>query len=140
MPDIVTSDVRSAMMSRVKGKDTGPERLVRSLLHGMGYRFRLHRKDLPGKPDIVLPKYKKIIFVHGCFWHQHPGCARSSRPNTRTEFWNAKLDRNVERDKEAEAEIGRLGWTVLIVWECELKDREALRKRLELFIGENHCG
>lgn len=135
MVDRLKPEARSALMSRVKGKDTKPERLVRSLLHRLGYRFRLHRKNLPGHPDIVLPRHKKVVFVHGCFWHQHPGCARSKRPATRVSFWNAKLDRNLERDQETQAALRQLGWAVLVVWECDLKDSGNLVKILSDFMA-----
>lgn len=104
-----------------KSKDTKPEILVRKLLHALGYRFRLCRKDLPGKPDIVLPKYRTVIFVHGCFWHQHAGCKAASRPSTNVEFWEKKFARNRERDARVEAELAALGWRVIVIWECEVK-------------------
>lgn len=121
-------------MSRVSGKNTKPELVVRSLLHNMGYRFRLHRNDLPGKPDITLPKYKKIIFVHGCFWHGHIGCPRAKRPTTNKKFWHEKLDKNIERDKITVNKLKHLGWDVLIVWTCEVKDTEKLRDKLLSFL------
>ena len=121
-------------MSRVSGKNTKPELVVRSLLHKMGYRFRLHRKDLPGKPDIILPKYKKIIFVHGCFWHGHMDCPRAKRPTTNKKFWDEKLDKNMARDKATINNLKRLGWDVLIVWTCEVKDAEKLKNKLLLFL------
>ena len=124
-------------MSRVSGKNTKPEILVRSLLHNMGYRFRLHRKDLPGKPDITLPKYKKIIFVHGCFWHGHIGCPRAKRPTTNNKFWNEKLNKNIERDKITVNNLKQLGWDILTVWTCEVKNIEKLRNKLLSFI-EKH--
>ena len=136
MIDRLAPAERAKLMARVKGKDTNPERMVRSLIHRMGYRFRLHRKDLPGRPDIVLPRHKKIIFVHGCFWHQHSGCARSKRPASRPEFWNAKLDRNVERDKEVQTALRQRGWDILIIWECDLKIRENLIKMLRKFMAK----
>lgn len=117
-------------MARVRGKDTGPEVAVRRLLHGMGYRFRLHRRDLPGTPDIVLPGRRAVVQVHGCFWHQHEGCPRARPPATRRDFWLPKLARNKDRDREAEARLRDLGWRTLVVWECELRDRETLRSRL----------
>ena len=132
--DKVSKSARSRMMSRVKGRDTKPEKLVRSLLHRLGYRFRLHRGDLPGNPDIVLPKYRKAIFVHGCFWHQHPGCRRAKRPSSNEEFWNGKLDRNVARDRKQMKKLEKLGWSHLIVWECETKDQSILRDELMSFI------
>jgi DNA mismatch endonuclease (patch repair protein) len=108
-------------MSRIKGRDTGPELRLRSLLHRAGFRFRLHAKDLPGKPDIVLPKYRTAIFVHGCFWHRHEGCRNATTPSTRTDFWLEKFDGNVERDKRNMAALETAGWTVITVWECDLK-------------------
>jgi DNA mismatch endonuclease (patch repair protein) len=119
-------------MAQVKSQNTAPEYIVRRLLHSKGYRFRLHRKDLHGKPDIVLPKHKKVIFVHGCFWHGHIGCPRAARPTSNTQFWNKKLDRNVERDARAQEALKDLGWEVLVVWECQTKSREHL---LETLIG-----
>ena len=121
-------------MARVKWKDTKPERVVRSLLHRMGYRFRLHRRDLPGNPDIVLPKHKKIIFVHGCFWHGHKGCARSKRPTTNVDFWNAKLDKTIERDSMNIHKIKEKGWDPIVVWGCEVKDVEKLTEKLTAFL------
>ncbi|KAB0498960.1 very short patch repair endonuclease [Pseudomonas vancouverensis] len=119
--DVVDQVTRSRMMSSIRGKNTQPELRVRRFLHAHGYRFRLHRKDLPGNPDIVLPKLMTCIFVHGCFWHRHPGCRYSTFPSTHTEFWGEKFRKNVERDVRQQAELKAMGWTVLIVWECELK-------------------
>ena len=121
-------------MSCVSGKDTKPELLVRSLLHNMGYRFRLHRNDLPGKPDITLPKHKKIIFVHGCFWHGHIDCPRAKRPTTNKKFWNEKLDKNIERDKVTVYDLKQLGWDVLTVWTCEVNDTDKLQNELLSFL------
>ncbi|WP_370677397.1 very short patch repair endonuclease [Pleomorphomonas sp. PLEO] len=117
----MTDPARSRQMSLVRSKDTKPELVVRRLLHGLGFRFRLHRRDLPGCPDIVLPRYKTAIFVHGCFWHQHgdPTCWRSRIPKTRQDFWIPKLERNVARDREVMDELRALGWTVVVMWECE---------------------
>ena len=109
------------MMSGIKGKNTKPELLLRSALHAQGFRFRIQRKDLPGKPDIVLPKYKTIIFVHGCFWHRHPGCKYAYTPKSNVEFWTNKLEGNVTRDRLTEQTLEEMGWRVLIVWECEIK-------------------
>jgi DNA mismatch endonuclease (patch repair protein) len=117
-------------MSRIRGANTKPEIRVRSLLHHMGYRFRLHRKDLPGKPDIVLPKYETVIFVHGCFWHRHPDCQFAYTPKSRVEFWTKKFARNVERHDEVEAELTALGWNVVVVWECETKNEDTLYELL----------
>jgi DNA mismatch endonuclease (patch repair protein) len=135
--DIVSKKVRSRMMASVGSANTKPEKIVRSILHGLGYRFRLHRKDLPGSPDIVLPKYKKVIFVHGCFWHQHDGCPKSKRPTSRTEFWNKKLDGNIHRDKKNISQLQALGWTVDIIWECQTFDVKELRNCLENFFRDN---
>ena len=132
--DVFTREKRSQIMSRVSSGNTKPEIAVRSLLHDLGYRFRLHRKDLPGKPDITLPKHKKIIFVHGCFWHGHTGCSRSKRPLTNKEFWREKLDKNIERDKETVDALRELGWNVLIVWSCEVKDNDKLKTKLLSFL------
>lgn len=128
--DVLTPEQRHLNMSRIKDKNTRPEKRVRSLLHALGYRFRLHAKDLPGKPDIVLPKYRTVVFVHGCFWHRHEGCKRSSTPQTRRIFWENKFSRNIERDREAVVSLELLGWAVLIVWECEIRNIEALQNRL----------
>lgn len=132
--DRISRSQRSALMARVRRKDTKPEFLVRRLLHRYGYRFRLCRKDLPGKPDVVLPKWKVAVLVHGCFWHQHQGCAKAARPTTNVEFWNRKLDRNVERDVEDVVRLTDLGWRVLVVWECQTRDEFALAATLESFI------
>ena len=122
MTDIVSTLKRSQMMSGIRGKDTAPEMRVRRLLHRLGYRFRLHRRDLPGSPDIVLPKYRVAIFVHGCFWHFHQGCRLAKMPVTHEEFWRAKLFRNRERDAASVAALMATGWRVLQVWECFLRD------------------
>jgi DNA mismatch endonuclease (patch repair protein) len=121
MVDTVTSERRSWNMSRIRCRDTGPEVVLRSLLHRAGFRFRLHAKKLPGRPDIVLPKYKTAIFVHGCFWHRHAGCRNATTPSTRAEFWQEKFDGNVRRDARNRADLKAAGWTVMTVWECELK-------------------
>lgn len=111
---------RSALMARIRHKDTGPELIVRSRLHRLGYRYRLHRKDLPGKPDIVLASRRVVIFVHGCFWHQHEGCRVSHIPKTRVDYWLPKLRKNVERDQAHRARLEALGWAVHVIWECEI--------------------
>ena len=118
-------------MGKVRGKNTGPERTVRSLLHRMGFRFRLHRKDLPGKPDIILPKYKTVIFVHGCFWHMCKKCSKGTIPKTRKEFWMEKLMGNVKRDQRNHQDLRDTGWKVITVWECELKSEGKLSERLK---------
>jgi DNA mismatch endonuclease (patch repair protein) len=135
MADVFTPKKRSEIMSRIGGKDTSPEIRVRRLLHALGFRFRLHRSDLPGKPDIVLPRHNKIILVHGCFWHGHPDCPRAALPTTNPEFWRAKIERNVTRDNRVCAKLRNLGWSVLIVWQCELTSIETIRGRLLKFLG-----
>lgn len=132
--DVFSKDKRSKIMSRVAGRDTKPELIVRSLLHRMGYRFRIHRTDLPGRPDITLPRHKKTIFVHGCFWHGHIGCPRAKRPSTNEVFWNRKLDKNMERDTENMAKLEALGWSVLVVWQCEAKNSLKLRQKIENYM------
>jgi DNA mismatch endonuclease (patch repair protein) len=134
--DKFSSKKRSEIMSRISGHDTQPEKSVRSLLHNMGYRFRLHRSNLPGKPDIVLPRHKKIIFVHGCFWHGHKGCNRSQRPTSNVEFWNRKLTGNIERDKRILSELKRSSWKTLIVWGCQTRTADKLRAKLLKFLSE----
>ena len=118
--DHLTPTRRRWNMSRIKSKNTTPEMRVRSMLHRAGYRFRLHVEHLPGKPDIVLPKYKTVIFVHGCFWHRHEGCSRATMPSTNQEYWKKKFKSNVERDKREQAELKKAGWRVIVVWECEI--------------------
>lgn len=118
--DIVTPAARSAMMSRIRGKNSRPELALRRQLFAAGYRFRLHRRDLPGSPDIALPKYGVVIFVHGCFWHRHPGCVKATTPSSNAAFWAAKFATNVERDASAIERLGALGWRVAIVWECAI--------------------
>ena len=136
--DKLTKERRSWNMSRIKGTNTGPERIVRSILHRMGYRFRLHRKDLPGKPDITLPKYKTVVFVHGCFWHRHKGCKDATLPKTRRNFWRNKLEGNAARDRVKHRSIRQLGWRVIVVWECETEKQARLLPRLRrLLSAEN---
>lgn len=121
MTDIVDRVTRSRMMSGIGGKDTTPELAVRRFLHTRGYRFRLHVKDLPGSPDLVLKKYRLVIFVHGCFWHRHPDCFYATTPATRKEFWKTKLDRNVERDEQQLRQLKDLGWREMVIWECGIR-------------------
>ncbi len=128
--DTVNRKRRSEIMSRIGGKNTKPELAVRRLLHAMGYRFRLHRKDLPGKPDILLPKWKTAIFIHGCFWHGH-ACPRGTRPSTNTEFWAEKIRKNQERDDLTGKRLRESHWRVMVIWECELKDVESLCSKLK---------
>lgn len=125
-----TDSARSRIMGAVRQKNTGPETIVRQILHGLGLRFRLHRKDLPGTPDIVLPKHRSVVFVHGCFWHRHSGCSKTTFPKTRAGFWQEKFDRNVNRDLRNERALCDQGWKVIVVWECETRDRLRLRETL----------
>jgi DNA mismatch endonuclease (patch repair protein) len=133
MVDIVDRKTRSRMMSGIRAKNTKPELLVRKYLHNRGLRYRLHAKELPGKPDLVLPKFNAVVFVHGCFWHQHSGCKYATKPNSREQFWANKLSENVARDTYQIAALGELGWRVFIVWECELREESA---RLNLLYSE----
>jgi DNA mismatch endonuclease (patch repair protein) len=119
--DVFDAEQRSAVMRAVRSKGTKPELKVRGMLHRAGYRYRLHRKDLPGNPDIVFPGRRAAIFIHGCFWHQHPSCRHADRPSSNNEYWTKKLNRNVERDKRNTAALLASGWKVLVLWECELK-------------------
>ena len=128
--DKLSKEKRSWNMSRIRSEDTSPEKLVRSMLHGMGYRFRLHRKDLPAKPDIVLPKYKTVIEVRGCFWHRHKGCKETTTPKSNQDFWLEKFSRNVERDRKNGRKLKALGWKVIVIWECEIKNEKKLINKL----------
>ncbi|ABE63300.1 T/G mismatch-specific endonuclease [Nitrobacter hamburgensis X14] len=130
MVDRLTPERRSWLMSRVGGKNTTPEIVVRKVAHSLGLRFRLHRKQLPGTPDLVFPKWRTAIFVHGCFWHRHPGCAKASTPKSRTEYWQDKFETNVRRDKKNVALLRKQGWLVLTVWECETKNVDKLGAKL----------
>ena len=130
MTDIVSGRRRSEMMAGIRGRDTAPERAVRRVAHRMGLRFRLHRKDLPGRPDLVFPRHRLAVFVHGCFWHRHEGCRYAYAPKSRVAFWTRKFSENVARDRRNEDALRGLGWRVLIVWECEARDAEAVRMRL----------
>lgn len=137
------SPTRSALMARVRGKNTKPELIVRSLAHRLGYRFRLHRAGLPGRPDLVFPGRRKVIFVHGCFWHRHPGCYRTTTPKTRATYWQQKFRDNIERDRKAIAALEKAGWSVLVIWECETEDGTSLAMRLIGFLGgraDANCG
>lgn len=131
MVDQLSKERRSWNMSRIRSKDTTPEKRVRSALHRAGYRFRLHIKNLPGSPDIVLPKYKTVVFVNGCFWHRHPGCKYVYTPKSRIDFWEKKFQQNVERDQVKEHMLVEAGWRVLIVWECETKTMEKIAYALK---------
>lgn len=137
MTDRLTPERRSWNMSRIKGKDTLPERIVRSLLHHAGYRFRLHVKSLPGKPDIVMPKLWAVVEVRGCYWHRHRGCRKSTTPSTRTKFWTDKFRATVDRDARNERLLKELGWRVVVVWECETENPAILAKRLDRLLGKS---
>ncbi|MCG7972473.1 MAG: DNA mismatch endonuclease Vsr [Candidatus Thiodiazotropha taylori] len=137
MTDILTPKERSRLMASVRSKDTKPEMIVRSLVHRLGYRYRLHRKGLPGKPDLVFPGRKAVIFVHGCFWHQHPGCKAATIPKTNTEFWKEKLQLNVQRDQHAINELEHAGWNVWVIWECETGNTEALTARVNEYLSKD---
>lgn len=134
MSDVLTKEQRHLNMSHIRGKDTRPEEIVRKYLFSRGYRYRKNDKRYPGKPDIILPKYKTVIFVHGCFWHRHPGCRYATIPKTDYEFWQKKFDQNVTRDKRVQKQLKDMGWRVIVVWECEISrksDREERLRRLE---------
>lgn len=133
--DIVSKEKRSEVMRAVKSKDTRPEMIVRKMLHRAGYRYRLHAVGLPGKPDIIFPRRKKVIFVHGCYWHGHDCRAGRNRPVSNVDYWDTKLTRNCERDKENQGLLEQSGWDYLILWECELKATVELEKRLQEFLG-----
>jgi DNA mismatch endonuclease, patch repair protein len=133
--DIMTPTERSKRMSLIRSKDTQPELLVRKLVHSMGYRYRSHDSGLPGRPDIVFRSRRKVIFVHGCFWHLHRRCANSRPPKSKLKYWRPKLEGNVTRDKLVRGRLRRLGWQQLVVWECELDDRERLTRKLGKFLG-----
>lgn len=137
MADVFSPEKRSSIMRAVRGKDTKPELAVRSALHRAAYRFRLHRADLPGCPDLVFPTRRKVIFVHGCFWHSHAdqGCRRARVPASRREYWSEKLERNRSRDADNLSRLTALGWSVLVIWECELRDADALFTRMRAFLG-----
>ena len=136
----MTDPQRSAVMRAVKGRDTGPEMAVRRAAHALGFRFRLHRKDLPGSPDLVFPRRRLAVFVNGCFWHGHD-CARGARmPKTNADYWRAKIARNVARDERVRGELEALGWRAVTLWECELKDRQALPEKLRRILGEAPTG
>ncbi len=135
MADVLTPDQRRRNMQAIRGRDTKPEMFVRRLVHKMGYRFRLHRKDLPGRPDLVLPQHRRVIYVHGCYWHVHTCRWGQVVPKTNAKFWATKRAGNVERDKNNRKEIESLGWSVLVVWECETREAETLRDRLAEFLA-----
>ena len=136
MVDRIPPERRSWLMSRVRSKDTSPEMAVRRLTHSMGYRYRLHGKDLPGSPDLVFPSRKAVIFVHGCFWHRHDGCKKATTPKTRNEYWANKFELNVSRDARAISDLEIKGWKALIIWECETRNLEYLSLKIKKFLDE----
>lgn len=137
MVDKLTPEERSINMGKIRSRNTSPEMIVRKIAHGLGYRFRLYRRDLPGKPDLVFTARKKVIFVHGCFWHQHkdPKCKISRIPKSKLDYWIPKLQNNVDRDMQHQAELKKLGWKNLVVWECEVKNIERLRRKIGNFLS-----
>jgi DNA mismatch endonuclease (patch repair protein) len=137
--DTLSPEQRSRLMSHVRGRDTGPELLIRSMLHRLGYRFRVHRKDLPGTPDLVFPGRRCVLFVHGCFWHGH-SCRCGRRPSSNVAFWHEKIDKNKERDKRVQRQLRKSGWQVLAVWECETRDGPVLEKKLTRFLERQIAG
>ena len=140
MVDPLSPEMRSAFMARIRSVDTGPEWIVRRLLHRSGYRYRLHYAKLPGRPDLVFPSRRKAIFIHGCFWHQHENCEMARVPKTRSDYWRSKFERNRRRDARNSAAILSLGWSVLTIWECELADMAALENRLVSYLGSAPAG
>ncbi|MGO6844813.1 very short patch repair endonuclease [Rhizobium ruizarguesonis] len=137
--DAVTAATRSRNMAKIKSEDTGPELVVRRLVHSLGYRYRLHKKDLPGKPDLVFGRRRKVIFVHGCYWHVHlrydPSCRRARPPKSNTQYWGPKLERNFERDRTHLSRLAAEGWKVLVLWECELKNTSDIEIQIKEFLG-----
>lgn len=139
MTDVFSKAERSRIMGRISGKNTKPEKIIRSYLHKKGYRFRLHCPDLPGKPDICLPKYKTVIFINGCYWHRHPDCARGrSMPGSNIDFWQQKFSETVDRDERKQRELSLLGWNIITIWECEIKKTDELGKKIILALEKNH--
>ncbi|MCW5978616.1 MAG: DNA mismatch endonuclease Vsr [Bryobacteraceae bacterium] len=134
--DTLSPAERSAVMRRVRSVDTTPEMVIRRLVHSMGFRYRLHRSDLPGKPDLVFPRLNRVIFVHGCFWHGHRCRAGRNRPSSNIEYWLPKLDRNANRDRRNRMKLRHAGWRVLVVWECQIKDKTALHDKLARFLHD----
>ena len=126
--DTLSPPERSALMSKIRNRDTAPEILVRKTIHGMGLRFRKNVRGLPGTPDVVLKRWKTVVLVHGCFWHRHTGCKRAYNPRTRSDFWQSKFSQNVERDKHTMARLQALGWTVVVVWECQAREATLVRQ------------
>jgi DNA mismatch endonuclease Vsr len=136
--DRISKEARSRIMASIRARNTTPELAVRRLLHSLGLRYRLHERRLPGSPDVVFKSRKVAVFVHGCFWHSHPGCKHNRLTSTQSEYWKAKLTRNVERDARKERELARLGWRVLVIWECEAKRPELILTKLSGFLGPSY--
>lgn len=136
MTDVFDKSKRSAIMRKIGPKDSAPERAVRSMVHSMGYRFRLHRRDLPGTPDIVLPRHRKLIFMHSCFFHGHKGCRRATIPETRKTFWRQKIEGNARHDRSNYRKLKRLGWDYLVIWQCEIKKHgeERIKRKIRSFL------
>jgi DNA mismatch endonuclease (patch repair protein) len=134
--DHVSPEKRSKIMAAVRSSNTAPEMAVRQMVHGLGYRYRLHVQALPGKPDLVFPSRRKVIFVHGCFWHRHARCRYATSPKTRTEFWKDKFSTNVTRDRRVRRELKKLGWSILTIWQCELKKPQELEVRIDEFLAD----
>lgn len=133
--DIVDRQTRSRLMARIRGKDTKPEMVVRRIAHRLGLRFRLHRRNLPGSPDLVFPGRRKVVFVHGCYWHRHPGCRLAYEPKSNIKFWAEKFAANVARDQKALKDLRNLGWDTLIIWECEARDPDLVTSSLSAHLG-----
>lgn len=138
MTDHIDTEARSRLMSRVRSKNTRPEMALRRALHAQGYRYRVHRKDLPGSPDIVFPARKRVVFVHGCFWHRHAGCKLSSTPKSNVEFWTRKFEANVARDLRNQRELEQMGWQVFVIWQCQIRDINRAVKKVSAFLGPEH--
>ncbi|MGC2164247.1 MAG: DNA mismatch endonuclease Vsr [Silvibacterium sp.] len=135
MTDSITTERRSDNMRKIRSKDTKPELQIRKLLFGLGYRFTLHRKDLPGEPDIVFTGRKRVIFIHGCFWHQHQDCREGRVPGSRQEYWIPKLKNNISRDQKHVVELQKLGWKVLVIWECQVTNIDRAEDMMLKFLG-----
>ncbi len=140
MADSLTPVERSIRMGLVKSKDTKPELIIRSAIHKMGYRFRLHKKDVPGKPDLVFSKRRKVIFIHGCFWHRHPdpACRLTRTPKSRVEFWQKKFESNQQRDRSVQEALCSVGWSSMVIWECQLANMHKLKGEIMSFLGDKH--
>ena len=133
--DTLSAEARSERMGRVRSKDTKSELAVRRLVHSLGYRYRLHGRNLPGRPDLVFARRRKVIFVHGCFWHRHEGCPNTRWPKSRLDFWQPKLEANQQRDRRNEEQLRDFGWGYLVIWECETRRLDFLRERIQTFLG-----